>query len=144
MSVTNLRIPVFVSLFCALCALTPHVSCALGQPEQFFKDAKNLLRSGDYQGAIQSLSKALGSLALNNEFSRTALLARAQAYYEKGDLRSASRDLNQVLSQEGLSGEILASCMNLRALLNLKQGKLSQALEDLNRAIKAPHENNSP
>ena len=141
--VANLRIPVFVCVFCALCALVPHVSCALEQPEQFFKDAKNLLKSGDYQGAIQSLSKALGSLALNNEFSHTALLARAQAYYEKGDLKSASHDLNQVLSHEGLSGETLASCINLRALLNLKQGKLSRALEDLNQAIQVPHENKS-
>lgn len=142
MSVIKFPLLAFIILF-VISVFNPNKANGLDQPEHFFKDAKHLLKSGDYQGAIQSLSKALGSLALNNEFSRTALLARAQAYYEKGDLNSAFRDLNEVLGHEGLSGETLASCMNLRALLNLKQGKMSRALEDLNKAVNVPHENKS-
>ncbi len=127
----------------ALIVVFPVNVFPLDHSEQFFQDTKNLLKSGNYQAAIQSISQALGSLALNNEFTRTALLARAQAYYEKGDTMGAWKDLKKVLDSGGLSGETLASGLNLRALLYLKEAKASRALGDFTSAIKIPHNNDS-
>ncbi|MGC8660097.1 MAG: tetratricopeptide repeat protein [Desulfomonilaceae bacterium] len=101
------------------------------------------LKSGDYQSAIQSFTKALGLIALNNEFTQAALIARAQAYYEKGDFKNSRKDLKQALNSQGLSGESLASGLNLSALLYLKESKASRAIQDFTLAIRVPHSNNS-
>ncbi len=142
--IPNFRAYLLVLTSFALTVVLPVKAFSFDHSEQFFQDAKNLLKSGNYQGAIQSISQALGSFALDNEFTRTALLARAQAYYEKGDTISAWKDLKKVLDSGGLlSGETLASGLNLRALLYLKEAKTSRALTDFNSAIKIPHNNDS-
>ncbi|MCX5872352.1 MAG: aspartyl protease family protein [Deltaproteobacteria bacterium] len=128
---------------CAVFALVPNHAFALDQTEQFFQDAKSLLKSGNYHAAIQALSQALGFLSINDGYSRTVLLARAQAYYEKGDFKNAWKDLREVLNSQDLSGEALASSLNLKALLNLKEGKLSRAVEDFTQAIDIPHGDNA-
>lgn len=135
--------PVYVIMLISytLIIFSPTYVFPLDQTEQFFQDAKNLLKSGQYQSAFESLSNALGSLALSNEFTNAAVIARAQAYYEKGDLRSAWKDLRLALGYKGLSGETLASGLNLRALLYLKEAKVSNALKDFTLAINTPHDN---
>ncbi|MGC8603448.1 MAG: retroviral-like aspartic protease family protein [Desulfomonilaceae bacterium] len=135
--------PVYVMMLISytLIIFSPTYVFPLDQTEQFFQDAKNLLKSGQYQSAFESLSNALGSLALSNEFTNAAVIARAQAYYEKGDLRSAWKDLRLALGYKGLSGETLACGLNLRALLYLKEAKVSNALKDFTLAINTPHDN---
>lgn len=130
-------------IICAALTFTPNHAFALDQTEQFFEDAKSLLRSGNYHAAIQSLSQVLGFPGINNGYSRIVLLARAQAYYEKGDLKNAWKDLREILNSPDLSGEALASSFNLSALLNLKEGNLSRAVEDFTKAINIPHGNNA-
>jgi tetratricopeptide (TPR) repeat protein len=141
--ILNLRAYLLVLTSFTLIVVFPVNVFPLDHSEQFFQKAKNLLKSGNYQAAIQSLSQALGSFALNNEFTRTALLARAQAYYEKGDTGGAWKDLKEVLDSGSLSGETLASSLNLRALLYLKEAKATRALVDFSSAIKIPHNNDS-
>ena len=141
--ILNLRAYLLVLTSFALIVVFPVNVFPLDHSEQFFQKAKNLLKTGNYQAAIQSLSQALGSFALNNEFTRTALLARAQAYYEKGDTGGAWKDLKEVLDSGSLSGETLASSLNLRALLYLKEAKATRALVDFSSAIKIPHNNDS-
>jgi tetratricopeptide (TPR) repeat protein len=132
-----------VLIFSLLSVLFPNRGLALEKQELFFEEAKSFLKSGQYQEAIQSFSKAIGVLALNNDFARTALLARAQAYYQKGDTKNAWKDLREVFNYPGLSGELLASSLNLRALLSLREGKLSRAVEDYSTAVITPHSNQS-
>lgn len=109
----------------------------------WFEQGKSILKTGNYQTAIDIFSKTLDLLDSSKRNSNVVKLARAQAYYQKGDLKNSWKDLNAVLKADDLEGETLASGLHLRGMLNLKKGVQSEAINDFSAAIKTPHGNQS-
>lgn len=131
----------------ACCCLIPlFLACAENlfagpQAAVLFESGKKHFEAGNYQGAVESFSRALQNLEPEKSNTHLVRLARAQAYYGKGDLKKAWADLSAVLESDDLDGETKASGLMLRGTLYLSNGRDKKAFDDFTAAINASHKN---
>lgn len=131
-----------VVLMCVMAALWQGISVAYesGSPEALLASGNSLIRSGQYDQAIEVLSKA-DTLVYSGDPAQQAIrLARANAYYRKEDVEQALGDAEYVTNMDPSNEQAKAWTLMLRGLLALREANTNDSLRLLTGAIKASHD----
>ncbi|PKM51270.1 MAG: hypothetical protein CVV02_07895 [Firmicutes bacterium HGW-Firmicutes-7] len=115
-----------VAILILACALA-FTSCKPSEKETLNEEAYQLYLLKDFNGAIQSYTKAIDSYPDYSDFYTN----RGMSYHEIGENELAIKDLDKAIELDSKSPEAYSS----RGYVNLIQGYNNSALEDLNKAL---------
>ncbi|MCX6812269.1 MAG: tetratricopeptide repeat protein [Candidatus Berkelbacteria bacterium] len=99
--------------------------------DKYYSDGQALLVSGDFSGAIDSLTKAV-DVDSNNY---NALFSLASAYYGTKDYQSAIKYFNQAATGKNVSKSSIAMDINSLGNAYRDSGQIDKAVESYKKAI---------